>query len=158
MALAAILSFSLFILVFPVHCEHSYAGSAHAMVDVSARVVSRFNIKIIRQVSRFIITRFDISRGYVDITDALHFELTSNNPRGYAIAFDGTCSPFKALVIKTGGSDTYLAGCQGFVQRPYVRGTETVKISYRIILSANARPGVYVSDLYVGQPEIMPYL
>jgi hypothetical protein len=93
------------------HYNWAIADSTGTTVQVSARVVSHFHIKMIHQVSRIKITRTDIRRGCIDIGNALHFEITSNNPQGYVLTFHRACSPFKGAHAKAKGTDVYLDGC-----------------------------------------------
>lgn len=137
------------------HCSCAYADPVRATVQVSARVVSHFRIKMIHQVSGIAVTRADIRRGYIDIGDALQFEVTSNNPRGYVLAFQRISSAFKGLYTKAGGTDTYLDGCQGLVKRPHVKGTEVVRFSYRLILSEHIEPGTHACPVYIGTMDVV---
>ena len=120
-----------------------YAGSASTKVEVSALVMVRSQMKVLRQVSQVRITQTDIKRGYVDVASASRFEIESNNPQGYVLMFHGLARPFKAVHAKGSGTDVYLDGGEGFVQRGYVRGREVVELSYRLILSEDVKPGVY---------------
>jgi hypothetical protein len=137
------------------HCRCAYAG-IRSTVQISAKVVSHFRINMIHQVSRIKITRADIRRGYIDIGDALHFEITSNNPRGYVLTFQQISSAFKGLYAKAGGTDTYLDGCQGLVKRPHVKGTEVVRFSYRLLLSEHIEPGTHACPVYIGTMDVVP--
>lgn len=133
------------ILVFagaPQH-DRAYADPASGKVHVSARVVAHSKIRILHQVSRVRVTPADIKRGYVDIGSASRFEVHSNNPQGYVLAFHGVATPFKAVHAKGNGTDVYLDGGHGFVQRPYVRGSEVIEFSYRLVLSEDVQPGTY---------------
>jgi hypothetical protein len=140
------------------HCSCAYADPVRSTIQVSARVVSHFRIKVIHQVSRIKITRADIRRGYIDIGDALHFEITSNNPRGYVLTFQQISSAFKGLYVKAGETDTYLDGCQGLIKRPHVKGTEVVRFSYRLILSEHIEPGTHACPVYIGTTDVIPDL
>lgn len=138
------------------HYGSAYADQVRSTVQVSARVVSHFRIKMIHQVSRVEITRADIRRGYIDIGDALQFEITSNNPRGYVLTFQQASSAFKGFYAKAGGTEVYLDGCQGLVKRPHVKGIEVVRFSYRLILSEHIEPGTRAGPVSIGTMDVVP--
>lgn len=154
--IAAIIAASGTAFTWTLHCSCAYADSIRSTVQVSAKVVTYFRIKMIYQVSRIRITRADIEKGYIDIGDAMHFEITSNNPRGYVLTFQQTSSAFKGVYAKAGGTDTYLDGCQGLVKRPHVKSTEVVRFSYRLIPSEHIEPGTHPCPVYIGNMDIVP--
>lgn len=121
----------------------AYADSASGQVQVSARVMARSQMKVLHQVSQVKITQTDIKRGYIDVGSASRFEIHSNNPQGYVLTFHRLSNPFKAVYAKGSGTDIYLDGGEGFVQRGYVRGREVIELSYRLVLSEDVKPGVY---------------
>lgn len=123
--------------------DRAYGETASGKVHVSARVVAHSKMKVLHQVSQVRVTLTDIKRGYIDIGSASRFEVHSNNPQGYVLMFHGIATPFKAVHARGSGTDVYLDGGQGLVQRPYVRGSEVVEFSYRLILSENIQPGTY---------------
>lgn len=132
--------------------EHDrvFAGSAIQKVQVTAKVVAYSRMTVLYQVSMVRITRADIKRGYIDIGSASRFEVHSNNPRDYILIFRVAVIPFKTVHAKGNGTEICLDGGQSFVRRPYIRGTETVEFSYRLILLEDVRPGVYAWPVNIG--------
>lgn len=134
--------------------DRAYAGPATGNIQVSARVIAHSHMKVLYQVSRVRITQADIQRGYIDINSASRFEVWSNNPRGYIVLFRGAdATPFKGAHAKANGTSVYLYGGQVSVRRPYVRGSEIVEFSYRLILSDNVRPGTYAWPINIEVPD-----
>jgi len=142
MLLAAAVTAALSLSSVPQH-DLAYAGSASTRVEVSARVMARSQMKVLHQVSQVKITQTDIKRGYIDVASASRFEIHSNNPQGYILMFHRLTNPFKAVHAKGNGTDVYLDGGEGFVQRAYVRGPEVLELSYRLVLTHDVKPGIY---------------
>ena len=148
-ALAAILS-----LASAPNNNVAYAGSSSGKVMVSARVMPYSQLRVLYQLPEITITTTDIKRGYVDINAASRLQVKNNNPNGYLLTFQGIAQPFKEIRVKGMGNELSLSSTGGFVLRPYTRGSDTVELSYRFVLSENAQPGTYAWPINVSvQPS-----
>jgi len=132
----------------------AHAGSSSAKVTISARVMAYSQLKVLYQLPEITITMTDIKRGYIDINAASRLQVKNNSPKGYLLAFQGIAQPFKEIHIKGMGNDLSLSSAGGFVLRPYIKGNDTVELSYRFVLSENAQPGTYAWPVNVSvQPS-----
>jgi len=108
-----------------------------AKVIVTAHVMAHVKLKVLRQSSELIITNTDIARGYVDVPVASRIEIKNNNPAGYLLVFEGLDGPMrfiKGMYVKGGGREVYI---------------ESAELSYRFVLSRDARPGTYAWPLTI---------
>jgi len=124
----------------------SRAASGSAKITVTAAVVSRATLKVIYQRPEVVITNADIARGYVELPSASRIEVRNNNPAGYLLVFEGKEGPFPMfdqVHVKGLGTEVQIDPGGGWIPQPHTRGTVTMELSYRFVLSKNARPGTY---------------
>jgi hypothetical protein len=114
-------------------------------------------LKVVHQTSELIITYADILRGYVDIPVAAHVEIRNENLAGYLIVFEGLGGPFKEVLVKGLGGEVKINSNSGWITQPYNgRDPVMVELSYRFILSENAKPGTYAWPLTISVSPILP--
>lgn len=123
--------------------------SGSAAITVTATVEARSIIKVVRQPSEVVVTNNDTLRGYVDVPEPSRIEIRSNSRSGYLLSFEGLGEPFKEVHISGLGRDVQITSGNGWIARPYSRGTVTAEISYRFILSEGAQPGSYAWPLTI---------
>lgn len=119
--------------------------SGSAKVVVTARVMPYAQLKILKQSMELVITNRDIARGYVDIPAASHIEIKNNNPAGCLLVFEGLGGPMnfiKGVYVRGGGREVYMES-GGWMAQPYTRTPMTMELSYRFVLSQDAKPGTY---------------
>lgn len=124
-------------------------GSAKVMV--TAHVLPRVTLKIIKQSAELVITNADIARGYVDVPSASRIEVKNNNPAGCLIVFEGFGGPMnfvKGVHVKGGGRDVYIESA-GWVTQPLAREPVAIDLSYRFVLAKDAQPGTYAWPLNI---------
>lgn len=121
----------------------SGARPGSARIRVSAAVASLTSLRILRQQPSVTITGTDIARGYVDAPSASRIEVRTNNPQGCMLVFEGLDGPFRETVVRGMGREVQIGPGPGLFPMPRARGPVTVEISYRFVLSGNARPGTY---------------
>lgn len=128
------------------------AVPGRSSVAVTATVKSHTTLKVLYQNPELVITNADISRGYVEVQTASRIEVKNNNPAGYLLVFDGTnghLRPFNEVYVQGMGKDIQIGSEGGWIPQPYTRGTITMELNYRFILSEDAQPGTYAWPLTV---------
>lgn len=131
----------------------AHAGSANTKITVSARVLVRTSLKMLHQVPEITITSADIRKGYIEIKSGSRIEVKSNNPAGYTLTFQGVGWPFREIHIHGFSNEVQISSNNAFIHQPYVRGPNTIELSYRLVLSDNVKSGTYSWPLsIVSQP------
>ena len=134
---------------FGVRVVYGGSGSGHqtsAKIMITATVLERTSMTVLKQIPEIIITPVDITRGYVDIVTATRIMVRSNDPAGYLLAFEdlsGQSSIFNSITVRVGGKDIQVSQNRGLVYQPYVRGNVTLDVSYHFLLTKDAQPGAY---------------
>ncbi len=118
------------------------AGSFSTAVQVSAVVLARADLNIIKQPAELVLTDADVRRGYVELDGASMIELKSNTRAGCLLSFFAHGLPFRETSISVMGSTVVLGPDGGLVTLP-VMGRTTVELSYRFVLSEGTQPGTY---------------
>jgi len=121
----------------------AYASSTKTKIMVSARIPALTSLKILHQVREVIITDADIHKGYIDIKSASRIQIRNNNPAGYMLTFQGIEWPFREIHIQGFTNEIWITSGNAFVHQPYNRGTITVELNYRFLLTEDAKPGIY---------------
>lgn len=130
------------------------AGSTNIRFIVSARVLARTNLTIIRQIKKIIITSEDIRKGYIDIKDALHIAIKSNHLAGYMLAFQGLAWPFREINVRGLAKEIQIGPGNTFIYQPYNRGAISVELDCRFLLAEDAQPGIYNWPLFISSQHI----
>lgn len=129
------------------------ATLTNTTVNLHATVVERTSLKIQHQIPHLVITRKDVQQGYADVPEGTMFEVKSNNPLGYLLYFESLEGPtynyFNAINVIADGKEVQLSPSGGYILKPYVRDGVRMKVSYRFLLSQNAKPGTYSWPLVV---------
>jgi len=121
----------------------SSGGTSSATVHVSATVRPIAIAKVLYQQQQIEITSKDIAQGYVEIPNASRIEVRSNNHSGYLLSIENQGGPFRDVYVSGLGSEVQLNGGTGWVLMSYTQMPRTMDVSYRIMLSDDARPGSY---------------
>lgn len=121
-----------------------------AVVEVTAAVRSRTDLKVLRQSPALVVTDSDVARGYLDVPSASRIEVRSNDPAGYLLVFDlpgGSPGPIESARVEGLGRDVRIGAAGGWIPQPSARIPVTMELSYRFILRKDARPGTYAWPL-----------
>ena len=122
------------------------AGSSSAEMNVSAHVIARTILTIDNQPSAVNITADDISRGYIDVPQAVAFHIRSNARDGFTLSFQPIDFPFSAAEVQWGGQGTVLQAGNAWSSpliHPYQQGTSVGSLAVRLRIVAGATPGSY---------------
>lgn len=115
-------------------------------VSVSAVVPSRASLKVVYQRPEIVVTGDDIARGYVDMPSASRIEVVNNNREGCLLSFVGRENAYRLIEqvrVEGLGGGVLINPGGGLVPLPYSKGKTMMVLSYRFLLSAEARPGAY---------------
>ncbi len=142
-ALTAALSLSSF---STAHAQPVAARPASAKVTVSATVLARASIKVLHQAPEIVVTDADIRRGFVDISAGSLIELKNNSLSGCLLTFEAHGLPFKEALVRGLGREVSIGPNGGMIFQTF-KGTVTMALSYRFVLSEDAQPGTYTWPL-----------
>ncbi len=118
-------------------------GVKNSDLRVKATVALRSQITILGQHPVLVLTDEDIDRGYVDIRAATRMTIKNNNKSGYILVFEGLGWPFREVLVSGLARDVQINSAGAFIHQPYARSTVTAELSYRFVLSEDARAGEY---------------
>jgi hypothetical protein len=118
------------------------AGSLSTTLHVSAVVLARADLNIIKQPAELVLTDADVRRGYVSVNAASLLELKSNSRAGCLLSFAAHGFPFEEASVNVMGRDVVLGPGGGLVTLP-VMGRTTVALDYRFVLAKGTEPGTY---------------
>ncbi len=119
------------------------AGSASATLQVSVTVQARALLKVEAEPASLLLTETDIRRGYVDLPAASRISVRTNSPTGYLLAFEVGGAPIENVRVLGLGAETHIGGAGGWIAQPYSGPVTSAELSYRLVLSKDARPGEY---------------
>ncbi len=126
----------------PAHADTTAGRPAGAKVMVSAVVPAHASVKVLRQPHHLTVTDADIRRGFVELGAESLIELKNNSLAGCLLVFESHGLPFKEAVVRGLGREVAIGPSGGMIFQAF-RGTITALLSYRFVLSDDARPGAY---------------
>lgn len=115
--------------------EAKKAGAAKAKVPI------RSHLAVLYQLPSIALSSDDIKSGYVILTNATRIAIKSNNKKGCMVVFKGLKWPFKEAHAFGFAHDVHITPEGASIQQPYKKNTLNVELSYRFILSENAKAG-----------------
>jgi len=125
------------------------AGSSTAGFQATASVKKVARITVMHQLPQMVITREDIVQGYLEVPAASRLEVRNSSLAGYMIAFEVQEGPFRHVVVRGLGTELQISFGSGWLLMPHSRMPETLELTYRFILSADARPGSYPWPIHI---------
>lgn len=117
-----------------------------AKINRTAGVPEDVSMQVLDQVSEFVVTNADISRGCVDVPAASRINVKTGNRAGCLLSFEMMNDPgalFSAVFVLAGGREVQLSSGRARIRQPYMQDGMIQDISYRFTLSKTARPGTY---------------
>lgn len=133
------------------------AASSSAEVTVTSRILAHVTLRVVRRTRELVITDSDVAQGYVDVPAAFLLEVRNNDPRGYLLVFDvfdGSLPLFENIQIRGLGPEVQIGLGEGWVPQPFMRGVQSIELSYRFILHKDARPGTYAWPVSVSAQSV----
>jgi hypothetical protein len=115
-------------------------------IQVSARVLARASLHILRQPTEIVVTDADIKRGYLDINAGSLVEIKNNSRSGVNMTFETSGLPFKEALVSGFGRQVSL-GPNGGIITNQITGTAIMALSYRFVFDENSQAGTYAWPL-----------
>ena len=135
--------FVLALAAFLVPAIPARAGMVSASLSVSVVVPARALLSVESQPPGLEITEEDVARGWVEPPPS-SVRVRTNSPNGWLLEFEPLHDPYRSLLVTGLGSTAQVGGAGGWLAQPYTGKTVvTAELRYRIVLSKDARPGVY---------------
>jgi hypothetical protein len=131
------------VMVLLVGIKESSAGN-NAVVMVSANILPRTSQTTLKQPTGLTVTRQDIAKGYLDVETGTVLRVTSNDNDGYYLNFRINAEFIRATDLMINGRSLSIQSGATLVHQPFPgMGGETIRISYRLFLSPEMKPGSY---------------
>jgi hypothetical protein len=119
--------------------------SSHALstqIQVTATVLARASLHILKQPTEIIVTDADIQRGFLDVNAASVVEIRNNSRAGVNVIFQTWGLPFKEALVSGFGREVSL-GPNGGIVTNQITGTNVVAFSYRFVFNEYSQAGTY---------------
>jgi len=122
--------------------QTTQASQETKAVPTKVKTPVRSHLAVLYQVPSINLTRDDVRAGYVILQNVTRIAIKSNNKKGCLVVFKGLKWPFKEAHAFGFAHDVHITpeGASS-VQQPYKKNTQHVELSYRFILSDNAKAG-----------------
>lgn len=115
-------------------------------IQITARVLARASLRILRQPAEIVVTDADIKRGYLDINAGSLVEIKNNSRAGVNMTFETSGLPFREAQVSGFGRQVSL-GPNGGIVASQITGTSIVALSYRFVFDENSQAGTYAWPL-----------
>jgi len=115
-------------------------------IQVTARVLARASLRVLRQPSEIVVTDADIKRGYLDVSAGSLVEIKNNSRAGVHMTFETRGLPFKEALVSGFGREVSL-GPNGGIITNQITGTSIMALSYRFVFDENPQAGTYAWPL-----------
>jgi hypothetical protein len=109
--------------------------------EAQTKAPIRSHLAVLYQLPSMAISSSDIKAGYIILKNVTRVAIKSNDKKGYMVVFKGLKWPFKEAHAFGLAHDVHITSEGGSVQQPYKKNTLNVELSYRFILSDNAKAG-----------------
>jgi hypothetical protein len=110
-------------------------------VPAKEKVPIRSHLAVLYQLPSITLSRDDVKAGYVILQKVTRIAIKSNNKKGCMVVFKGLKWPFKEAHAFGFANDVHITPEGSSIQQPYKRNIQHVELSYRFILSENAKAG-----------------
>jgi hypothetical protein len=111
-------------------------------IQVTARVLARASLQVLRQPTELVVTDADIRRGYLDVNAGSLVEIRNNSRAGVDLTFETRGLPFKEALVSGFGGEVTLGPNGGIVTRQ-ITGTNVVVFNYRFVFDESSQAGTY---------------
>ena len=111
-------------------------------IQVTATVLARASIHVLRQPTEIIITDADIKRGFLDVNAGSLVEIRNNSRAGVNMTFEAQGLPFKEALVSGFGREVAL-GPNGGIITHQMTGVNIMALSYRFVFDKYSHAGTY---------------
>ena len=113
-------------------------------MNVSVRVLGRTLLTMAERPMTITVTNDDVRRGYLDLPQALGFNVRSNVREGYVVRFEALPEPFARAHVRWQQVHAVVGQShEAWVSQPYTPGTQSVRADVRFDLAPQTTPGTY---------------
>jgi hypothetical protein len=119
------------------------ASSNSAQMSVSVQVIARTILTVDSQPASIDVTSADVSRGYIEVPQAVLFSVRSNAAGGYALQFQPVSFPFSRADIYWGNTSSTVTTDGSWMSHPYQQGMTSGALNVRLTLAPGTEPGTY---------------
>ena len=113
-----------------------------AGVSVSATVLARASMNVLKQPSELVVTEADIRRGFLDVEAGSLVEIKNNSRAGIFMTFENHGFPFRQALVRGFGREVALGPNGGMISQN-ITGKTVVALSYRFIFDGSMQAGTY---------------
>ena len=120
------------------------AAETHTQLLISAVVPAQARLEQFSAPRSVTVSDADLMRGYLDVTDPVRVQVTSNSRAGYQLQLDTLLPLCRGIAIRGLGPDVLLPAEGGtVVQRWQHPQSLSLVLNFRLLLASDVRPGRY---------------
>lgn len=116
------------------------AGVSRARLEVTATVLKHASLNIVAQPAMLVVTEADVARGHVDVASPVELAIKANT-ENFLLDFAASGDFMRRIIVSGLANEVQLSPAGGAIAQR--SGPRTVSLSFRFVLSENARPGAY---------------
>ncbi len=132
------------LLVASAHAPIVHADGGRASLGVRCVVPPRVQASVVYQATHLAVSRADVERGYVDAPSASKLSIRMNGAIGYSVRFNPRVPIFRSVQVRDSGAGGDIGPDGGtLIERKHGARELPAEISYRFVLDASVRPGMY---------------
>lgn len=117
-------------------------------ISVTARVLARASMHVLRQTAEIVVTDADIKKGYLDVNVGSLLEIKNNSRAGVNMNFETHGLPFKEALVSGFGREVALGPNGGIITHQII-GTSVVALNYRFVFDESSQAGTYAWPLSI---------
>jgi hypothetical protein len=147
-AAALVAAFSMLTPAAPAMAAQSPMHSSTGKVSISATVLARASLNVLRQPAELVVTDADIQRGFIDVDAGSLVEIKNNSLAGVYMTFATQGLPCRETLVRGFGREVSL-GPNGGIISQQLTGKAVVALSYRFVLDGSSQAGTYAWPLSI---------
>jgi hypothetical protein len=117
-------------------------------IQVTARVLARASLHVLRQPAEIVVTEADIRWGYLDVNAGSVLEIKNNSRAGVNMTFETRGLPFKEALVSGFGREVAIGPNGGIITHQII-GTSVVALNYRFVFDEYSQAGTYAWPLSI---------
>jgi hypothetical protein len=126
------------------------AAQSTTTFGVSVRVLARATLNVSSQPPDVVISQADVQRGFVDVAEPMHLEISTNDPTGYVLLVLPQSPWFSQVTVRSAGGEVTLGNEGGtVVERGRTAPTTSLELTWRFALAPDMVPGRYPWPLHL---------
>ncbi len=118
------------------------AAASNTRIQVVASVMAKLSVQVQQGPQQLVLTEQDVRRGYVELLEAVRFNVRSNCPYRVEMRLDSPAVGSAQASLADRRVEFGGAGAQS-VEMPMSLAERSTAVTYRFVLTPEARPGTY---------------